>query len=195
MKGRGLAVAQGVFYVATGLWPLVHLPSFEAVSGPKREKWLVKTMGVLIAAVGGSLLLSRRPNASLGFLSASALALCDLVYVGKRRIAPTYLLDAAVEGVVAAGWIAVAVEARKGRGDGLASFIEWCTSGARRHSGETMNATSPVQGNEKKSDLSSPTLDEAWFDEAPQSQRRSSTPPPVKVGEFLGDELADSWLR
>ncbi len=58
-----------------------------------------------------------------------------------------------------------------------------------------MNATSPVQGNEKKSDLSSPTLDEAWFDEAPQSQRRSSTPPPVKVGEFLGDELADSWLR
>jgi hypothetical protein len=47
---------------------------------------------------------------------------------------------------------------------------------------------------------SSPSLDEAWFDEPPLSerlQRRSSTPPPpsVKVGEFLGDELADSWLR
>jgi hypothetical protein len=38
---------------------------------------------------------------------------------------------------------------------------------------------------------------EAWFDAAPASARRpSSTPPPVAVvGEFLGDELADSWLR
>lgn len=40
-------------------------------------------------------------------------------------------------------------------------------------------------------------LGEAWFDAAPASARRpSSTPPPAAVvGEFLGDELADSWLR
>ena len=37
---------------------------------------------------------------------------------------------------------------------------------------------------------------EAWFDAAPASARRPSTPPPVSVvGEFLGDPLADSWLR
>jgi hypothetical protein len=41
-----------------------------------------------------------------------------------------------------------------------------------------------------------PGLEEAWFDEVPPtSTRRSSTPPPVSVGEFLGDPLADSWLR
>lgn len=40
-------------------------------------------------------------------------------------------------------------------------------------------------------------LAEAWFDAPPASTRRPSVPPsPVSaVGEFLGDELADSWLR
>jgi hypothetical protein len=40
-------------------------------------------------------------------------------------------------------------------------------------------------------------LAEAWFDAPPASSRRSSVPPPPvsAVGEFLGDPLADSWLR
>jgi hypothetical protein len=41
-------------------------------------------------------------------------------------------------------------------------------------------------------------LDEPWFDEAPASTRRSSAPPSsgtIRVGEFLGDPLADAWLR
>lgn len=38
-------------------------------------------------------------------------------------------------------------------------------------------------------------LAEAWFDAPPPSSRRASVPPPSQVGEFLGDELADSWLR
>lgn len=41
-------------------------------------------------------------------------------------------------------------------------------------------------------------LAEAWFDAAPASSRRTSSvpPPPVSaVGEFLGDPLADAWLR
>jgi hypothetical protein len=37
----------------------------------------------------------------------------------------------------------------------------------------------------------------AWFDEPHPSSRRTSVPPaPVSaVGEFLGDPLADAWLR
>jgi hypothetical protein len=40
-------------------------------------------------------------------------------------------------------------------------------------------------------------LAEAWFDAPPASTRRPSAPPPPvsAVGEFLGDPLADSWLR
>jgi hypothetical protein len=39
-------------------------------------------------------------------------------------------------------------------------------------------------------------LEEPWFDEPPpSSQIRSTIPPVVHVGEFLGDPLADAWLR
>jgi hypothetical protein len=40
-------------------------------------------------------------------------------------------------------------------------------------------------------------LAEAWFDAPPPSTRRPSAPPPpvVEVGEFLGDPVADAWLR
>jgi len=41
-------------------------------------------------------------------------------------------------------------------------------------------------------------LAEAWFDAPPASSRRPSSPPPPPVsavGEFLGDPLADAWLR
>jgi hypothetical protein len=40
-------------------------------------------------------------------------------------------------------------------------------------------------------------LAEAWFDAPPPSTRRSSVPaaPVSAVGEFLGDPLADAWLR
>lgn len=40
-------------------------------------------------------------------------------------------------------------------------------------------------------------LAEAWFDAPPASSRRPSAPPPPvsAVGEFLGDPLADAWLR
>lgn len=42
--------------------------------------------------------------------------------------------------------------------------------------------------------LAPEALEQVWFDEAPRSSR-SSAPPPVSVGEFLGDPLADAWLR
>jgi hypothetical protein len=39
-------------------------------------------------------------------------------------------------------------------------------------------------------------LETSWFDEAPPSSQRSpSATPVVQVGEFLGDPLADAWLR
>ncbi len=41
-----LALGHSAFYVATGIWPVLSRRSFEAVTGPKREDWLVKTFGV-----------------------------------------------------------------------------------------------------------------------------------------------------
>jgi hypothetical protein len=116
---RALAAGQGAWFLGTGLWPLAHLASFEAVTGPKREGWLVKTAGVLISAVGATLLLSARrrsPPAEvrlLGAASAAGLAGIELWYAGVReRIAPVYLADAALELLLIAGWGMTA-----GRGD------------------------------------------------------------------------------
>ncbi len=105
-----LAQAQGAFYVATGVWPIVHLRSFEWVTGPKLEGWLVKTVGALITAIGGTLLSAGRSRrvvpevAALAVGSAVALAAVDVLYVARRRIAPVYLLDAVGELALAAGW-------------------------------------------------------------------------------------------
>jgi hypothetical protein len=46
--------------------------------------------------------------------------------------------------------------------------------------------------------LSADPQEVAWFESPPPSsvRRPSSIPPPLEpVGEFLGDPLADSWLR
>src|SRR5947209_19342813 len=50
-----LAMAQGAFFALSGMWPIVHLRSFEAVTGPKLEGWLVKTVGGLLTVVGAAL--------------------------------------------------------------------------------------------------------------------------------------------
>jgi hypothetical protein len=107
-----LAVMQGLYYVATGLWPLVSMRTFERVTGPKADDWLVKTVGVLVTVIGGVLVVagargSRAPEvALLGAGSALGLAGIDAVYSLKGVIAPIYLADAALEVGLAAGWAA-----------------------------------------------------------------------------------------
>lgn len=43
---------QAVFYVLTGIWPSLSMSTFEAVTGPKTDDWLVQTVGVLILVIG-----------------------------------------------------------------------------------------------------------------------------------------------
>jgi hypothetical protein len=103
-------LAQGLFYLATGLWPIVHYRSFESVTGPKTDVWLVKTLGGLIAAVGAAMLVGAREGRSdatlraLGAGSALALGAADLVYASKGTISPVYLGDAVAEAAIVAGW-------------------------------------------------------------------------------------------
>jgi hypothetical protein len=109
---RRLAIGQGAFFIAAGLWPIVHLRSFEAVTGPKRERWLVKTVGALLAVAGTALAVAgrRRPEletAVLGAGTAIALGAMDVWYAGRRRrISSVYLADAALELGIAGAWAA-----------------------------------------------------------------------------------------
>jgi hypothetical protein len=88
---------------------VIHLRSFEAVSGPKRDKWLVKTVGLMIASVGATLLVGARSPLQPAVITAGTtapalLAAIDLVYTGKKVIPKVYLLDALVELALIAAW-------------------------------------------------------------------------------------------
>jgi hypothetical protein len=107
-----LAMVQGAYYAATGVWALVDIDSFQVVTGPKADRWLVKTVGVLVTAIGGALGLAglrRRLTPEVRLLaigSALGLAGIDVYYVAKGRIARIYLADAAAELAMAAAWAA-----------------------------------------------------------------------------------------
>ena len=108
--GTTVAAVQGVFYLLTGVWPLVHMESFEAVTGPKTDDWLVYTVGVLVAVVGLVLLSAARSGrvapevALLAVGCAIGLAGIDVVFVSRGVIDPIYLADAAVEAVLVLWW-------------------------------------------------------------------------------------------
>ncbi|MDQ2654537.1 MAG: hypothetical protein M3Z20_16015 [Chloroflexota bacterium] len=105
-----LAQVQGVAYLATGIWPIIHRRSFEAVTGPKTDFWLVRTVGALISVIGATLLLGSRRSRWVPELtllaagSALSLAIVDIVGVAVRRISPVYLLDAVGELALVAAW-------------------------------------------------------------------------------------------
>lgn len=109
-----IAWGQGAYFLLTGIWPLFGMRSFERITGPKRDRWLVKTVGGLVAVVGGALILAawRRPAAVtderelplVAVGSAATLAAVDVVYVARGRIAPIYLLDALAEAICLAAW-------------------------------------------------------------------------------------------
>jgi hypothetical protein len=109
-----LAMAQGAFYFATGVWPLLHMGSFEAVTGEKTDDWLVQTVGALIAVSGAAMLMAglrRRVTPEIALLaagSAGALAAIDVIYTARRVIRPVYLADAAVEVGLIGAWAAAA---------------------------------------------------------------------------------------
>lgn len=105
-----LAVAQGLYFALTGLWPLVHMPSFIAVTGPKTDLWLVRTVGVLVLAIGvvlGVAGLRSHMNLEvclLAILSAAGLTAIDVIYVARQVISKIYLLDALAETVLLICW-------------------------------------------------------------------------------------------
>jgi len=106
-----VATVQGIYYVLTGIWSLVSIRSFEAITGPKADRWLVKTVGVLVIAIGVTLLRTARRSrpmpdvALLGAGTAAGLAAIDVAYVAKGRISRVYLLDAAAEAALVAAWV------------------------------------------------------------------------------------------
>src|SRR5215203_1364377 len=106
---REVLVAQGGYYLATGVAPFVSRRLFERVTGPKREWWLVETVGVLVTATGaGTLSAVMRDRATpevVGIAAgcAGGLAAIDTIYALRGRISPIYLADAVIQLAALAG--------------------------------------------------------------------------------------------
>jgi len=49
---KAVALLQGAYDLVGGLWPLLHMASFEAVTGPKTDDWLVRTVAGILVVVG-----------------------------------------------------------------------------------------------------------------------------------------------
>jgi hypothetical protein len=108
---QSLAALQAAYFLITGIWPLVHMQSFVAVTGPKHDLWLVRTVGVLVTVIGLVLASAAWRDAIpleiflLAVGSSAALTSIDVVYVLKGTIDRIYLLDAVGEIVLIAAWL------------------------------------------------------------------------------------------
>ena len=110
ISARAIASFQSAYYVSTGLWAIVHRGSFERVTGPKQDYWLVRTVGGLAVAIGVTLGASAaaerrsRDAAVLGITSGLAFGFADLqAATAASRI---YLGDAALHALLVSAWLA-----------------------------------------------------------------------------------------
>lgn len=108
---KALLWIQGVYTLLTALWGLIDIDSFMAVTGPKNDIWLVKTVSTVLLAVAVALLsyiyikTDPLPAILLGFLTSAGLAAIDFYYSGRKVISPVYALDGIAEVLFALVWV------------------------------------------------------------------------------------------
>ena len=110
LRRRDVALAQGIYYGVTGVWPLVSRRTFEAVTGRKADWWLVQTFSLTLLPIAGALALGAARDEItpelelLGAGAAGVLAGTDVAIALRRVGRPTYLIDAAASAAIVAGW-------------------------------------------------------------------------------------------
>lgn len=106
-----LAIIHGLYLLITGIWPIIHMESFVAITGPKEDYWLVRTVGMLVFFIGLGLLIAgikKHVPFSLIFIaggSALGFILINVTYVWQGIIPWVYLLDVGIELVLLLSWI------------------------------------------------------------------------------------------
>lgn len=110
-KKHILPFLQGLYFIITGIWPLVHIESFLYITGYKTDIWLVKTVGILILpysvlcfyTIGNTK--RNTAIATVNIICCLGLAWVDLYYYLKGIISWVYLIDFALEMIFSAYWI------------------------------------------------------------------------------------------
>ena len=114
MTPSRIARAQGLFNLIGGVWPIMSLRSFEFVYGPKKDVFLQKTVGGLLASIGIVQLWAGGTRAGvdvarkLGIATAVTLLAVDAIYIPRGEMRWTYTQDALCE----LGWIGAWLRSR-----------------------------------------------------------------------------------
>ena len=105
---------QATYIFITAVWPLVDIESFMEVTGPKRDVWLVKTVGALLIPVACTMYCylfigsDHRPAIVLATLTSVAFIAIDFYYALNDVISNVYLLDGVIELIFLIGWLYLA---------------------------------------------------------------------------------------
>lgn len=107
---RVIAAAQAAYLLVGGLWPLSHMASFVAVTGPKADLWLVRTVAGLLVVIGGTLagqvVVGGVPRTAWNIAAGASLVLglVSIVSAAAGRIWPVYFLDGAIHLGLVLAW-------------------------------------------------------------------------------------------
>lgn len=111
MKSKhSIPILQGLYFIITGVWPLVHIESFLYITGYKTDIWLVKTVGLLIlpySVLCFYAVTHTKKNNAIGIVSIMCclgLAGIDLYYYLKGTISWVYLIDLSLEIIFSVYW-------------------------------------------------------------------------------------------
>lgn len=116
---RSVAAVQGIYFLVAGVWPILNIDSFQAVTGSKTDLWLVYTVGGLVSVIGLAILLAAtsarvtRETMTLAIGSAIVLAAIDVIFALRGTIWSIYLLDAAAELALLGWWTAATIRSRR----------------------------------------------------------------------------------
>jgi len=125
---RPVAAAQGAYYFLTGIWSLLDIDSFQAVTGAKFDLWLVYAVGALVTVIGTLLIWAAgsgritRDTVALAIGSALVLGLIDVIFVARGMISWVYLVDAAVQAALIAWWMLIHVDTPRPRPAGTPQY-------------------------------------------------------------------------
>ncbi|WP_312508470.1 hypothetical protein [Chryseobacterium culicis] len=110
-KKHFVPIVQGLYFIITGIWPIVHIESFMQITGYKTDIWLVKTVGLLIlpySILCFYTVINTKRNAAIAIVNIMCclgLAWIDLYYYLKDTISWVYLIDCALEMIFSAYWL------------------------------------------------------------------------------------------
>ena len=103
-------LTQATYYLVTGPWPVAHFRSFERITGPKPDRFVVESAGMLFAASGCALAVgasSGGRDRAARVLSVAVPLLSAVVTLRHRpQLRAVYLVDAVTQCGLAV-WAAV----------------------------------------------------------------------------------------